>query len=83
MFRIEVENIKCSGCIDTIKKTLLAINGVQSVTIDIDNGFVIITGDGDREQIVQRLTQMGYPEKGNNSFGCKTRSYLSCALGKI
>ncbi len=83
MFRIEVENIKCLGCANSIREALMRINKVDTVDVNIEKGFVIITGDANRDSIITRLTQLGYPEKGNNSLSCKAKSYMSCALGKL
>lgn len=78
-----VENIKCSGCAASIEKALLKLYGVENVRVEIASGEVIVTGNADRQQLVQKLTELGYPEKGNNSLSCKARSYVSCAFGKF
>lgn len=33
--------------------------------------------------LVQALSKMGYPEKGNNDLLKKAKSYLSCAIRKM
>ncbi len=83
MYQIEVENIKCGGCANSIEKALLKIKGVDSVKVNVDNGIIVIVGDALRPELVAKLTQIGYPEKGNNTMACQAKSYLSCAVGKF
>jgi copper chaperone CopZ len=78
-----VENIKCGGCSNTIQSALQKIQAVNSVAIDIDLGVITIEGNPDRKKVIENLNEMGYPEVGNNSLFKKTKSYVSCAIGKI
>jgi len=83
MYQIEVENIKCGGCANSIEKALLKFKNVDQVKVNFENNTIIIFGDADKQVISQKLAELGYPEKGNNTIFCKTKSYLSCALGKM
>ncbi len=83
MLQIEVENIKCEGCASSIEKALLLINKVQKVRVELDKGMVVVIGDADRNKIIDKLTHLGYPEKGQNTLKCKAKSYLSCAVGRL
>lgn len=83
MKHIHVENIKCNGCATSIKNNLLKINQVVSVEVNIDEEIVSFNGDADYQQVIQKLADMGYPEKGNNTFISKAKSYVSCATGKL
>jgi copper chaperone len=85
---IEVENIKCGGCANTIMKTLGKLDGVEQVNIDIEQGRVSVdAADDSREQLVRTLLQSGYPEKGTadgiKAATAKAKSFVSCAIGKI
>jgi copper chaperone len=80
---IIVENIKCSGCVNSIKDALLKINNVTHVEVNIEKELITINGDVDRDLLINKLTAMGYPEKGNNDLLKKTKSYISCAIGKM
>lgn len=80
--QILVENIKCSGCINTIKTNLCKIKGVTAVEVYLEKATVCITGIAiDREEMVSRLALMGYPEKGNNTLLNRAKSFISCAVG--
>jgi copper chaperone CopZ len=81
---IFVENIKCGGCMKSIKDTLEQITGVETVIVDKDKESVVVTGpEINREVLINKLGTIGYPEKGNNTLLKKARSYVSCAIGKI
>lgn len=78
-----VENIKCNGCITTISNALLKIKDVERVAIDEDKETITIDGTIDRELVLHKLADLGYPEKGHNSIISKAKSYVSCAIGKV
>ena len=85
---ILVENIKCGGCANSIKKKILQQDGVKSVEVDIERGSVQIEGDTDlRESYAEVLLGLGYPEQGTlqgiESVGVKAKSFVSCAVGRM
>jgi len=85
---IQVENIKCGGCANSIKKGLMDEAGVSSVEIDVENGMVLIDGERlDRDAIAVHLLKMGYPEsgcvEGMKAAAAKAKSFVSCAIGKV
>ena len=83
--KITVENIKCGGCINSIKTALLKIANVQEVEIDKDTETISIASSlpFEREAVVMQLAKMGYPEKGNNNLLLKAKSFVSCAIGNL
>ncbi len=79
-----VENIKCGGCMTSIKKGILELNGVSQVEIAIEDEKITIEGNHlNRSAITKKLDGMGYPEKGNNTLFKEAKSYVSCAIGKM
>jgi copper chaperone CopZ len=79
-----VENIKCGGCMTSIKKGILELNGVSQVAIVLEDEKITIEGDHlNRKAITKKLDGMGYPEKGNNTLFKEAKSYVSCAIGKM
>lgn len=82
---IVVENIKCGGCENTIRKEVLNLPGVLAVHVDAESQTIHITGDDDmdRDHIASRLGHLGYPEAGHNSILAKVKSYASCAVGRM
>ena len=80
---IFVENIRCGGCVKSIKESLGKLPGVQEVELYKEEEKLLISGSAlDRHSILDKLAAMGYPEKGNNSLLRKARSLVSCATGK-
>jgi copper chaperone len=83
IMKVQVENIKCSGCITSIKNELKEIPGVISVDVDLEKSEVTLAGEFEENLIIKKLDHMGYPVVGHNSLMKKAKSYVSCAIGKI
>ncbi len=83
MQSIHVENIKCSGCMNTIVNALTKIDGITSVNIDEDKETVSYEGTASREDVSSKLASLGYPEAGSNSIKHKAVSFVSCAVGRL
>jgi copper chaperone CopZ len=81
--QFEVENIKCGGCMNSIKNALLNLEGVTGVEINKEIDTVLVNGNFNREAIVEKLNDLGYPEKGNNTLIRKAKSYVNCAIGRM
>jgi copper chaperone len=63
MEKFRVNNVKCGGCVDTIRQGLLNVAGVKDVDVVIQGGVVTVSGEGlDRAALTQKLGQLGYPE---------------------
>ena len=83
---IKVQNLKCGGCANTIQQKLISLQGVENVTIDVENKLVHITHQDSVsfEILANKLKAIGYPMEGEeNSLGAKATSMVSCAIGKI
>ncbi|MEZ4799946.1 MAG: heavy metal-associated domain-containing protein [Flavobacteriales bacterium] len=82
--KIQVENIKCGGCMNSIKKALLELKGITNVEIDKDNQIVEVSGNEfSEEEVIKSLKHMGYPPAGENNVFEKAKSFVSCAVGKM
>jgi copper chaperone len=84
---IQVDNIKCGGCANTIRTKLSESFGAE-VSVDVENGIVTIdSADDQRSGIVARLAQLGYPESGSTEglekATAKAKSFVSCAIGRM
>ena len=80
---IEVENIKCGGCMNSIKTALQKIETVGDVTIDKESDTITVNSKTEREILVATLSKLGYPEKGHNTLLHKGKSFVSCAVGNM
>ncbi|XP_071939576.1 disease resistance protein UNI-like [Coffea arabica] len=52
-------NIHCDGCKQKIKKTLLKIDGVYAVKMDVDQQKVTVTGNVDPATLIRKLARAG------------------------
>lgn len=81
--QIIVENIKCGGCMNSIQTALLKLDNVEKVTIDKETETITIIGDVEKAAVINKLNELGYPEKGGNSLVKMAKSYVNCAIGKM
>ena len=90
-YSFEVENIRCSGCANTITSRLAEMDGVKDVNVDIERKIVSVNTNPEcdaniRQILGQKLAKLGYPEVGafdSNGLITKATSVISCAIGKV
>jgi copper chaperone len=87
-FQVEVENIKCGGCENSIVKGINAVAQVSNLVIDRDKQLVSFSGEESIKQLViDKLKSMGYPEKGTvaglEAGLTNAKSFVSCAIGRM
>ena len=87
-YEITVENIKCGGCAGTIRTRLEAMDGVNAIEVDIEQGIVTVdAADDTRDVVAARLLKLGYPESGTAegiaAAKAKAKSFVSCAVGRL
>lgn len=83
MNTIQVVNIKCGGCRNTVISGLQK-EGFNNVDVNIETQEVSF--EGDVEKATSLLSRMGYPEVNSEeakSMMKKAKSYVSCAIGKM
>lgn len=81
-----IQNLKCGGCANTITKNLSTIEGIQNITVNVEESAVGFSyaNDDQLNTVKDKLKVLGYPEDGaTNSLGSKAKSYVSCAIGKM
>ncbi|WP_024850392.1 heavy-metal-associated domain-containing protein [Hydrogenovibrio kuenenii] len=87
--KLQVENIKCGGCANSIEKKLSSLEGVSNIVVNIEAGEVSFVASSSEqvEQVKHQLEAMGYPEEGSSqgiaSATAKAKSYVSCAVGRM
>ena len=87
----EVANIRCSGCANTITKTLKE-NGFEEINVDLSceprKVTVNIADEAQLAHFKAILRKLGYP-LANEEIGftedtiLKAKSFVSCGIGKI
>ena len=87
-FQVEVENIKCGGCENSIVKGINSVAQVTNLVIDREKQLVSFSGEESIKQLViDKLKSMGYPENGSLAGLAagitNAKSFVSCAIGRI
>lgn len=83
---IEIQNLKCGGCANTIINKVSTIEGIQKVTVEVETSSVAFQYDTEAqiELVKEKLSSIGYPTVDEkNPLHKKAQSYVSCAIGKI
>ena len=65
-YQIQVENIKCGGCSNTIRTKIGELAGIDGVEVNIAEGMVSSASPeaSTRTTAVAKLLKLGYPESG-------------------
>ena len=88
---LEVNNIRCSGCANTITKALLK-EGFENVEVDLlcepRKVTVELQDEASSAHFRTILRKLGYPFcdeeiSFSNSASLKAKSFVSCAVGKF
>jgi copper chaperone CopZ len=82
---ITVDNLKCGGCASTIKNSLIKMEGVEDISVDVETSNIRIEFSGTltRTDLVKKLGNLGYPKEGTTNTYQKAKSYVSCAIGNV
>ncbi|MFS4467886.1 heavy-metal-associated domain-containing protein [Maribacter sp. 2210JD10-5] len=83
---LKIQNLKCEGCGNTIRKKLNKLPYVEDLNVMIEDGIVSFNtvSHNETERIALELSEMGYPVSDEkNSLGKKAKSFVSCAIGRI
>lgn len=86
---LQVENVKCGGCANTLKKALVEDFGEVEVNLEtMPREITIEIEDSRMEALKLKLRSIGYPLSDDElstmeNIGAKAKSFVSCAIGKI
>ena len=83
---LQIVNLKCGGCANSVKKGLLSIDGIENIEVNVEIGEVSFDTVSKElvSKVKQKLAGMGYPEVGDaNTLIHKAKSFVSCATGRI
>lgn len=83
---IQIQNLKCGGCANTITKNIAFLEGITNVSVHVEESTVAFSYETEAKlaEVKEKLKSLGYPEDGAaNSIGSKAKSYVSCAIGKM
>lgn len=83
---LQIVNIKCGGCANSVRKGLISIDGIENIEVNIEKGEVSFESTSEEHvvKVKEKLATMGYPEVGDaNTLIHKAKSFVSCATGRI
>lgn len=83
---LEIQNLKCGGCANTIITRLNELEHISNVTVNNDNDTITFDYSNDEQLKTAKnlLTKLGYPEVGEkNALTTKAKSFVSCAVGRM
>ena len=63
---LQIEKMKCGGCVSTVKTALEALDGVTEVTVSLEDQQAVISGDINSELAESTVTALGFPAKSIN-----------------
>ncbi len=81
-----IDNLKCGGCVKSIKNAISEIKGVNAVEVSLEEARVEVEFDENKTTrlvLAEKLQSLGYPENGTGNIFDKAKSYVSCAVGKF
>jgi len=83
---IIVQNLKCDGCARTITEKLSGLAHISGIEVDTEQAMVsfLHKNPQDSAGVEEVLASLGYPSvDSKNNFALKTRSFFSCAKGRL
>jgi len=82
---LNVENLSCNGCANSIRRGLSKIEGIEIVKLDYARGNIELRFEhfSDLNAAKSKLEDLGYPDADRASIFHKGRSTVSCLLGKL
>lgn len=83
---LEIQNLKCGGCANTITNKISVLEDVSELEINNDNNTVSFQyeNEGTINKVQELLNSLGYPVVGDkNAITTKAKSFVSCAIGRI
>ncbi len=61
---LKLKNIKCDGCVESIKNAITTFDNVDAVSVNKETGLVRIYGKKlNKKELTEKLSILGYPEK--------------------
>jgi len=85
----QVQNVKCGGCANTLKKALKDDFGEVEVDLEKEPREITLEVENDKkENLKLKLRSLGYPLVDDElstlqNVGAKAKSFVSCAIGKM
>jgi copper chaperone CopZ len=85
----QIENVKCGGCANTLKKALFEEFGEVEVNLEvIPREITLKIEENQIESLKSKLKTLGYPLSSDElntieKITTTAKSFVSCAIGKM
>ncbi len=56
----QVSGMTCGHCANAVTEEITAIDGVSTVSVDVESGQVVVTGEATAEQVAAAVGEAGY-----------------------
>lgn len=56
----QVSGMTCGHCANAVTEEITAIDGVSTVSVDVESGQVVVTGEATAEQVAAAVSEAGY-----------------------
>ncbi len=86
MTELQVDNLSCGSCVETITEALAAVTGVESVEVSVTSGRGQVTYDPERvdaEAIAATVSAAGYPAHVRNDLSAEKYQVLQAEAHKL
>ncbi|APY11822.1 heavy metal transporter [Seonamhaeicola sp. S2-3] len=83
---LEIQNLKCGGCANTITSKLSGLDLINNVQVNPEKNTVSFSYENDTvlDEAKTLLAKIGYPVLGDkNALTTKAKSFVSCAIGRM
>jgi copper chaperone len=64
MLEFQVEGMSCGGCVNSVKRSVQAVDGNATVEVDLANNKVRVDSSADMSAIFAAIVEAGYPVTG-------------------
>jgi copper chaperone len=61
--RLQVGGMECENCVRHVREALLAVDGVESVEVDLAQGVAVVSGTAPEAVLVAALESEAYTAK--------------------
>lgn len=56
-----VSKMKCAGCVSSVEQALLAVDGVESAEVSLDDATATVTGNAPQQDLLKAAIDAGFP----------------------
>jgi len=57
---LKVDSMHCGGCVSTVEKAAMKVDGVTSVKTNLKTKLIDVSGTADTEALISSISETGY-----------------------